>query len=285
MNRPIKMLLGVLVVISTCNMFATEPTTARHANIRLYFTVDDTDERVVLERKREGARLPTRTDIEAFNSGYYDIALDRATTFAAIVFDDNKTPRIIPISMDEHVSSYAGHGKLDKTNYLYMRCDNIGSDGIGSAYVTHSFSVESNDKVSSYLWHFYLKNQHGEYVEVNGGDTTTTFEIAAITEPEQYAITNGCLDGVVECLYSVDNNQYYTILFPVMLELDSEDTAIDDVRATDTDKLIEVFTLQGIAVFRGAAAEYDQTSIPSGIYIRRETDHHTGITKTYKIIK
>lgn len=285
MNRPIKMLLGLLVVISTCNMFATDPTTARHANIRLYFTVDDTDERVVLERKREGARLPTRTDIEAFNSCYYDIALDKATTFAATAFDANKTPRIIPISMDEHVSSYTGHGKLDKANYLSMRCDDIGNDGIGSAYIPHSFSVENNDMVSSYLWHFYLKNQQGEYVEVSGGDTAPTFEIAAITEPEKYAVTDGCLDGVVECLYSVGNNQYYTILFPVTLALDSEDTAIDDVRAIDTDKYIEVFTLQGIAVFRGTAAEYDQTSLPSGIYIRRETDRNTGITKTYKTIK
>lgn len=285
MSKNILLLIFIGVI---CPMFPSKA--ANHNshssnNIRLYFPAEKGVERVVLERQRIGARLPTRTDIEDFNSGYYDVTLDKATTFSAIAFDADKNSRIIPISMNEQMPSYAGSGKRDKANYLSMRCDDIGNDGIGSAYIPHSFSVENNDMVSSYLWHFYLKNQQGEYVEVCGGDTNSTFEIAAITEPEKYAVTDGCLDGVVECLYSVDNNQYYTILFPVMLELDSEDTAIDDVRATDTDKLIEVFTLQGIAVFRGAAAEYDQTSLPSGIYIRRETDRNTSITKTYKTIK
>lgn len=140
--------------------------------------------------------------------------------------------------------------------------------------------------VSSYLWHFYLKNQQGEYVEVSRGDTAPTFEIAAITEPEKYAVTDGCLlDGVVECLYTVSDTQYYTILFPLSLELKSGNIGVDDIMATDTHNIVEVFTLQGISVFQGTASEYDDTTLPSGIYIRRETDRTSGITKTSKIIK
>ena len=189
------------------------------------------------------------------------------------------------IIVNEQMPSYAGSGKRDKANYLSMRCDDIGSDGIGSAYIPHSFSVENEGEVSAYLWHFYLKNQQGKYVEVSGGDTTPTFEIAAITEPEKYAVTDGCLDGVVECLYTVSDTQYYTILFPLSLELKPYNIDIDDVMATDTHNIVEVFTLNGISVFKGTAAEYDDTPLPSGIYIRRETDRTSGITKTSKIMK
>lgn len=252
--------------------------------VRLYFPNLDKTERVVLERQRIGARLPTRTDIEDFNSGYYDVTLDKATTFSAIAFDADKNSRIIPISMNEQMPSYAGSGKRDKANYLSMRCDDIGSDGIGSAYIPHSFSVENEGEVSTYLWHFYLKNQQGKYVEVSGGDTTPTFEIAAITEPEKYAVTDGCLNGIVECLYTVSDNQYYTILFPLSLTLKSEIIDMDDLMDSSLDKLIEVFTLQGISVFKGTAAEYDETALPSGIYILRETDRTSSITKATKII-
>ena len=282
MSKNILLLIFIGVICPMFSSKAANPNSHSSNNIRLYFPAEKGVERVVLERQRIGARLPTRTDIENFNSGYYDVTLDKATTFSAIAFDADKHSRIIPISMDEQVTSYAGSGKRDKANYLSMRCDNIGSDGIGSAYIPHSFSVENEGEVSSYLWHFYLKNQQGKYVEVSGGDTTSTFEIAEITEPEKYAVTDGCLDGIVECLYTVSDNQYYTILFPLSLTLD--DVGLDDITARDTEIFIEMFTLQGVSVFKGTAAAYDETVLPSGIYIRRETDRTFGITKTSKII-
>lgn len=120
MSKNILLLIFIGVI---CPMFPSKA--ANHNshssnNIRLYFPTEKGVEKVVLERQRIGARLPTRTDIEDFNSGYYDIILDKATTFSAIAFDADKNSRIIPISMNEQMPSYAGSGKRDKANYLSM---------------------------------------------------------------------------------------------------------------------------------------------------------------------
>lgn len=362
MSQSIKALLGILTLISTttCNVSATEPTTAPSANIRLYFTVEETDERLVLERQREGARLPTRTDIEDLTTGYYDVILDRTTTFTAKAFNAEKGLRNIPITMDAglQVQSYSNERNNGDSSNPSMHCDNIGNDGIGSAYLTHTFSLENDEEMVSHLWHFYLMNQQGEYVEVSGGDTAPSFAITEIEDSEKYAISDGCLSGVVECLYSTSDTQYRTILFPVTLELKpiilnvsnivkhpveewyfyvtfdveyrgadrliiaaeeeystiktiqdvyepflahiktcnistlryswltiyvkneygtAEKTlefapaqvSIDDIMASDPDRLVEVFTLQGISVFKGKASEYEESTLAPGMYIRR----------------
>lgn len=201
-------------------------------------------------------------------------------------------------------------------------------------------------------------NQDGEYIEVSGGDTTPSFTIPAIEEPEKYAISDGCLSGMVECIYSMSDTQYRTILFPVTLELKPiilnvsnitkhpvnewifyvtfdveyrgankliiateeeysaiqsiqdvyepflahiksynlstlryswltiyvrneygtaektlefapDQLGIDDIMASDQDRMIEVFTLQGVSVFKGNASEYEESSLTPGMYIRR----------------
>lgn len=69
-------------------------------NVRLYLRDIEGADRIVLERKREGARLPTRTDIENFRCGYYDIVLDKTTTFTVVAFNSNGSSRSLPLTIE-----------------------------------------------------------------------------------------------------------------------------------------------------------------------------------------
>ena len=67
--------------------------------VRLYFRDTEGVERIVLERLRSGARVPTKTEITDVKKGYYDVLLDRKTTFTAIAYNKNGQTRGIPITI------------------------------------------------------------------------------------------------------------------------------------------------------------------------------------------
>lgn len=78
------------------------------------------------------------------------------------------------------------------------------TDGIGSAYESHSFRINSHDKdITEIKWAFSLKNKEGIYEIINTGDSSI-FKIQEISNPENYECNNnGELDGIVElsCKY------------------------------------------------------------------------------------
>ena len=67
--------------------------------VRIFFSNTEGIERIVLERLRQGARVPSKIEITDFKKGYYDTAIDRTTTFTAIGYNANGTSRSIPITI------------------------------------------------------------------------------------------------------------------------------------------------------------------------------------------
>lgn len=84
--------------LSTQNSIQNVSDSSNH--VRLYFRDTEGANRIVLERKREGARLPTRTDVENFRCGYYDVVLDKTTTFTVVAFNDNGNTRSLPLTIE-----------------------------------------------------------------------------------------------------------------------------------------------------------------------------------------
>lgn len=58
--------------------------------------------RVVVERKREGYRVPTRIEVPDFKKGYFvtSVDTDRQTTFTAIGYNANGSTRSLPVTVD-----------------------------------------------------------------------------------------------------------------------------------------------------------------------------------------
>lgn len=68
-------------------------------NIRLYFNGIEGADRILLECKREGARLPYRTEIENLKKGHHDLSLDKTTTITAIAFNANGSTSSKPMTI------------------------------------------------------------------------------------------------------------------------------------------------------------------------------------------
>lgn len=367
MNRYIPFLILGLLYIATYDTYGKDTSEynegfTKPSTFKLYFPILDDTERIVIARQRQGAPIADKGLVKDIISGYSELpAINRIYTFSAFTYKHSGGYQLIPLSLSpDNLPSFTiipPETTFSKGNPKIV-CDNIGSNGIGSAYLTHTFNLEKDEDISTYLWHFYVMNQDGEYIEVSGGDTTPSFTIPAIDDPEKYAISDGCLSGMVECIYSMSDTQYRTILFPVTLELKPiiisidninriptdgrfyyvtftvnyrgadkvsleieeeystyklikeinepyiahanigqfhslynnwitivvrnkygtaektlefapEQVSIDDIMASDPDRLVEVFTLQGISVFKGKASEYEESSLTPGMYIRR----------------
>lgn len=100
-----------------------------------------------------------------------------------------------------------------------IKCNDIASDGIGSSYSSHTFSLDNIQTANGHLWKFSLKNKEGIYEEVSNG-ANATFTIAPVQSTDKYYInTNGDLEGKIECQYTIDSQAYTAKTFYVSLEL------------------------------------------------------------------
>lgn len=72
-------------------------TTAETVNVRIYFQDFEGVDRVVLERLRQGNRLPSKIDVPNFKCGYFDTTVDKYTTFTAVGYNDNGSSRSVPL--------------------------------------------------------------------------------------------------------------------------------------------------------------------------------------------
>lgn len=67
--------------------------------VRIFFSNTEGLERILLERLRQGARIPSKIEITDLKKGYYDTTIDRTTTFTAVGYNANGTSRSIPITI------------------------------------------------------------------------------------------------------------------------------------------------------------------------------------------
>lgn len=305
MSQSIKALLGILTLISTCDVVATEHTTAQSYasntgesndnlsnTVRLYFTNFEGAEYMVLCSKHMYAPIGTKGILDNFMCGYCDYNLNRPRTFNLIAFyPDGSYSDTIPLSMtpwdnateipDIPEQQAALQESPTNTNTAtkistplqisgpYISCDDISKDAIVSANSPHTFLINNNDKeISDIRWHLYMKNEQNEYVCTESEANTATFSINAIYNSDDYLITEDRLSGIIECMYhkmSYSTKVYETILYPITFEFNS--LGEDDIYETFLDNIIEIYTMQGIRIYRGN--ERLPESLSPGVYIRR----------------
>lgn len=116
-----------------------------------------------------------------------------------------------------------------KDNGCEITCNDIMTDGIGSSYTSHTFSLSQKEGVSGYEWRFLLKDKSDKYVLVSQG-TDSDFTIGRIESPHNYGINiNGDLEGRIECDYIADGKEYNALPFNVSLELKPTILSIDNM--------------------------------------------------------
>lgn len=82
---------------SAINM--AEPMAITYYPVRIYFSDIEGVDRIVLERLRTGFRVPSKIEVSDFKKGYYDLTIDRETTFTAVAYNANGSSRSIPVTI------------------------------------------------------------------------------------------------------------------------------------------------------------------------------------------
>ena len=67
--------------------------------VRLYFSDIEGLDRIVLERLREGSRVPSKINVTDFRKGYFDTTIDKNTTFTAVGYNKNGSSRSLPLKI------------------------------------------------------------------------------------------------------------------------------------------------------------------------------------------
>lgn len=94
--------------------------TATNKNIRLYFSDTEGIDRIVLERLREGFRVPSKIEITDIKKGYYDTTIDRNTTFTAVGYNENGHTRGVPVTVEYQPASVTAALSFDLQNDAIM---------------------------------------------------------------------------------------------------------------------------------------------------------------------
>lgn len=93
---------------------------ATNKNIRLYFSDTEGIDRIVLERLREGFRVPSKIEITDIKKGYYDTTIDRNTTFTAVGYNENGHTRGVPVTVEYQPASVTAGLSFDMQNDAIM---------------------------------------------------------------------------------------------------------------------------------------------------------------------
>lgn len=119
---------------------------------------------------------------------------------------------------------------------MNIECQDIGDNGIGSSYSSHTFSLaQSIQNISKYEWKFLLKIPSGTFEEISTGNSPL-FTIEKVDIPDNYFINiNGDLEGRIECRYTTNGKETDAVPFSLSLELKPIITSIENVKVNRID--------------------------------------------------
>lgn len=134
----------------------------------------------------------------------------------------NKTIKKLQIdTITANVLNTIGWDVLVPYNNLKIIGNNIPESGITSAYTSHSFYIDGDEKnnISNARWYFYLPSVDGSEVLEKSAEECLSFNIDAISEPNNFSINiNGDIYGKV-IFSGVLNGETINLQYNITLEL------------------------------------------------------------------
>lgn len=160
---PQKVNLSYTLPESTESNAEISPMAIAKRPIRLYFSNLEGINRVVLERLREGNRLPSKIDVKDFKKGYFDTTVDRTTTFTAVGYNENGHSRGIPVTItneatamsyepmgfklsDSQIKVDAENEAIINTTYNISALNAIGNKTEQSGHMSESIDISNLPK-------------------------------------------------------------------------------------------------------------------------------------------
>lgn len=146
--------LSVAIVNDTESQASLQPVADVNAvqriPVRLYFQDIEGLNRILVERLRQGSRLPTRIEVPNIADGYLDTTIEenRTTTFTAVGYNDNGHTRSVPVVIDPRTTSTIRELSVDVSQNQLM------INGLGDTEVYYEVrpltEYSANSRLSGY---------------------------------------------------------------------------------------------------------------------------------------
>ena len=136
-----------------------QPMAVERKPVRIYFSNLEGIDRIILERLREGTRLPSKLVVNDFRKGYTDLTIDRNTTFTAIGYNANGSTRSLPITI-----AYDDTPEISEASFL-MSPTSISvrfGDGKDEEFDYTVTSLEANPVENT------LSGRASEHIDISG---------------------------------------------------------------------------------------------------------------------
>lgn len=110
--------------------------------VRIYFSNTEGIERIVLERLKEGARIPNKITITDIKKGYYETTIDINTTFTAVSYNKNGAARGLPLNVVlPSSSSYNIQARIDNNS---IKIESSSTERTTFAYDIRSLDADTH---------------------------------------------------------------------------------------------------------------------------------------------
>ena len=86
---------------------------------RIYFSNTEGVDRIILEKLRQGSRVPSKIEISDIKKGYFDTTIDKPTTFTAVSYNDNGISRGLGLNISPSLNVSSLNIKL-KNNTIFI---------------------------------------------------------------------------------------------------------------------------------------------------------------------
>lgn len=103
----------------TCAKNATTSTGLSNSTVKLYLSNTEGITRVIIEKLRQGSRVPSKIEITDFKKGYFETTINKTTTFTAIGYNSNGSSIGIPITITPQSNDLSLDFNLTD-NYIYI---------------------------------------------------------------------------------------------------------------------------------------------------------------------
>lgn len=97
-------------------------TSSSSSTVRIYFSNCEGINRIVLEKLRQGNRVPTKIEVTDLKKGYFETTVDRTLTFTAVGYNNNGSSRGVPITITPLSDALSLDFNL-QDNCIYLNSD------------------------------------------------------------------------------------------------------------------------------------------------------------------
>lgn len=169
--------IGVKYKISDLETTVSTKALSTPQKLTLYFSNLEGTNKVIVERLRPGARVPSKTEITNFKKGLFETTIDRTTIFTVVAYNDNGSTR------SESKTIEVANTRLVKPTFELS--DNL-------IFIEYELDVP--------LRIDYAIRSLENYSEIKTGQTETTVNISDLTRGN-YILTVDCPDFEKPCSY------------------------------------------------------------------------------------